>query len=72
MVTEPGHPYVGRWWPPGHVIGYEHTFVHTVADLLDAITDGSIPTPSFADGVANQRILDAFERSAKSRRWTAV
>jgi predicted dehydrogenase len=72
MVTEPGHPYVGHWWPPGHVLGYEHTFVHTVADLLDAIADGTVPAPSFVDGVANHRILDAFERSAKSRRWTAV
>ncbi len=72
IVTEPGHPYGSRWWPPGHVIGYEHTFVHTIADLLDAIADGTVPTPSFADGVANQRILDAFERSAMSRRWMAV
>jgi len=72
MVTEPGHPYVGRWWPPGHVLGYEHTFVHTVADLLDAITDGTVPTPSFADGVANQRILSAIERAAKTRRWETI
>ena len=72
MVTEPGHPYVGRWWPPGHVLGYEHTFVHTVADLLDAITDGTVPTPSFSDGVANQRILTAIERAAESRRWERV
>ena len=72
MVTEPGHPYVGRWWPPGHVIGYEHTFVHTIADLLDAITDGTVPTPSFADGVENQRILTAIERAAHSRRWESV
>lgn len=72
MVTEPGHPYMNRWWPPGHIIGYEHTFVHTIADLLDAITDGTVPAPSFADGVANQRILTAIERAAKSRRWESV
>jgi predicted dehydrogenase len=72
MVTEPGHPFVGHWWPPGHVIGYEHTFVHTIADLLDAITDGKVPTPSFADGVANQRILTAIERAASTRRWESV
>jgi predicted dehydrogenase len=72
MVTEPGHPYVGRWWPPGHVIGYEHTFVHTVHDLLEAITDSKVPTPSFSDGVANQRILASIERAAKSRRWESV
>jgi predicted dehydrogenase len=72
MVTEPGHPYVGKWWPPGHIIGYEHTFVHTVYDLLEAITDGKVPTPSFADGVANQRVLTAIENAARTRRWTAV
>lgn len=72
MVTEPGHPYVGRWWPPGHVIGYEHTFVHTVYDLLEAITDGTVPTPNFSDGVSNQRVLTAIERAAKTRRWTGV
>lgn len=69
MVTEASHPFVGRWWPPGHVIGYEHTFVHTVYDLLEAITDGKVPQPNFADGVANQRVLTAMERSSKTGRW---
>ncbi len=72
MVTEGSHPFVGHWWPPGHIIGYEHTFVHTVYDLLEAITNGTIPTPSFIDGVANQRVLTTMERSAKSRRWEVV
>ena len=72
MVTEPGHPYTGRWWPPGHIIGYEHTFVHTVYDLLDAIAGGTVPTPSFVDGVANQRVLSAIENAAKTRRWQRV
>lgn len=72
IVTESVHPFVGRWWPPGHIIGYEHTFTHTVYDLLEAIAGGTIPTPSFADGVANQRILSTIERSAKSRRWEMV
>jgi predicted dehydrogenase len=72
MVTESNHPFVGRWWPPGHIIGYEHTFVHTVYDLLEAIADEKVPSPSFADGVANQRVLTTIERSAKSRRWERV
>lgn len=72
MVTEPGHPYVGKWWPPGHIVGYEHTFVHTVYDLVEAIASGRTPSPNFADGVANQRVLHAIERSAKSRRWVTV
>ena len=72
MVTESNHPFVGRWWPPGHIIGYEHTFVHTVFDLLEAITNGTTPSPNFADGVANQRVLTAIERAATSRRWQTV
>ena len=41
VVTEPTHPYVGAWWPPGHVLGYEHTFTHEIADLLTATTRGA-------------------------------
>lgn len=72
MVTEAGHPFVDRWWPPGHIIGYEHTFTHTVFDLVEAIRTGKTPSPSFVDGVANQRVLHAIERSASSRRWVNV
>ena len=39
LVTEPSHPYIANWWPPGHVIGYEHTFVHTIADFVNAMVD---------------------------------
>jgi predicted dehydrogenase len=71
MVTEPGvHPYIHGWWPPGHIIGYEHTFTHTVFDLLEAVADNRLPEPNFVDGVKNQRVLDAIEKSAKTRRWT--
>jgi predicted dehydrogenase len=70
LVTEPGHPYIKAWWPPGHVIGYEHTFTHTIFDLLEAIADRRVPSPSFADGVANQRVLDAIERAHRTRKWT--
>lgn len=73
LVTEPEHhPYIGSWWPPGHIIGYEHTFTHTVYDLLTAIESGSSPRPSFEDGVCNQKVLAAWERSAESRRWEIV
>ncbi|GMV20134.1 MAG: oxidoreductase [Acidimicrobiia bacterium] len=72
MVTEGAHPFVGKWWPPGHIIGYEHTFTHTVFDLLEGVRTGKVPTPNFADGVANQRVLDAMTRAAKSRRWVTV
>jgi predicted dehydrogenase len=73
LVTEPEHPYVGVWWPPGHLLGYEHTFTNEVADLLDAISSGSDPEPGFDDGLRVQRVLHAVEQSAaEEARWTAV
>ncbi|WP_067488804.1 Gfo/Idh/MocA family protein [Actinomadura hibisca] len=72
LVTEPVHPYAGAWWPPGHVLGYEHTFTHQMADLLAAIAEGSDPAPSFADGLQVQRVLAAVQASAESGAWTPV
>jgi predicted dehydrogenase len=72
LVTEATHPYVGAWWPPGHIIGYEHTFVHAVHDFLTCLENDTMPTPNFRDGVKNQAVLDAVERSARSRRWEKV
>jgi predicted dehydrogenase len=73
LVTEPEHPYVGVWWPPGHLLGYEHTFTHEVADFLDAIGSGTDPAPGFDDGLRVQRVLEAVERSAAAEaKWTAV
>jgi predicted dehydrogenase len=72
-LESPHPPLFNRaWWPPGHIIGYEHTFTHTVYDLLKAVADGKVPTPNFDDGVKNQRALDAIERSAKSKQWEKV
>jgi predicted dehydrogenase len=72
MVTQPEHPYVGAWWPPGHIIGYEHTFVHAIHDFLTAIDEGRLPEPNFRHGVRNQAVLDTVERSAKSGKWEKV
>jgi predicted dehydrogenase len=73
VVTEPEHPYVGAWWPAGHGLGYEHGFTHQVVDLVQAIAKGDDPTPSFADGLQVQRVLDAVERSAAhSSTWTEI
>jgi predicted dehydrogenase len=66
QVTEPDHPYMSAWWPPGHGIGYEHTFTHEVRDLIEAIATGQQPTPSFADALQVQLVLDAVSRSAAS------
>jgi predicted dehydrogenase len=64
LVTEPDHPYVGAWWPPGHVLGWDHTFVVEAAEFLGAIDSGAAGSPSFADGLAVQRVLAAIESSA--------
>lgn len=64
LVTEPGHPYVGAWWPPGHVLGWDSTFTSQAADFLRAIADGTDPAPSFGDGLAVQQVLAAVGRSA--------
>jgi predicted dehydrogenase len=71
QVTEPTHPYMSAWWPPGHLIGYEHTFTHEVVDLLGDIAAGRDPRPSFADGLQVQQVLAAVEESAAhDGRWT--
>jgi len=64
LVTEAGHPYVGHWWPDGHIIGWEHTFVHQFADFLNSIRDDTESQPSFADGLRVQKVLAAVEGSA--------
>ncbi|RLV56208.1 gfo/Idh/MocA family oxidoreductase [Aeromicrobium phragmitis] len=70
LVTEPHHPYLEAWWPPGHILGWDHTFTTQAAEFLHAIGTGTAPAPSFEDGLAVQRVLDAVERTASDRRAT--
>jgi len=78
QATEGVHPFMGvpddggRYWPPGHIIGYEHTFINTVADLLKGIEAGESPAPTFADAVKTQAILEACEDSADEGGWIEV
>jgi predicted dehydrogenase len=73
LVTEPEHPYAAAWWPPGHGLGYEHTFTHEAKDFLEAVAAGVAPSPSFEDGLRVQRVLAAVEASAADEsRWTVV
>ena len=65
-------PYVSNWWPPGHGIGYEHTFVHAVADFVNACADGKSVQPTFEDGLKNQRVLTAVEESSQKGKWVKV
>ncbi|HLZ53378.1 MAG TPA: Gfo/Idh/MocA family oxidoreductase [Verrucomicrobiae bacterium] len=73
LVTERGvQPYIANWWPPGHLIGYEHTFVHTVADFVNACVEGKPVQPTFEDGLKNQRVLAAVEESHQKGRWVKL
>ena len=73
LVTEPTHPYLSGWWPPGHLIGYEHSFTHQIKDFVEAIGTGTAPEPSFADGLRTQLVLAAVAESAAADSiWTAV
>ena len=73
LVTEPSHPYLSAWWPPGHIIGYEHTFIHEIHDLLVALAERRDPEPSFVDGLRVQRVLAAVATSAAGdSAWTPV
>jgi predicted dehydrogenase len=69
LVTEPSHPYIDKWWPPGHIIGYEHTFIHTIADFVNAAVAAKVVQPSFKDGLQNQRVLNAVARSVRDEEW---
>ena len=73
-VTDHGgdHPYMDHWWVPGLQVGYEHSFVHQVADFLDGLATGKAAGPTFRDALATQRVCDAILSSAKSREWQTV
>ncbi|WP_406109253.1 Gfo/Idh/MocA family protein [Micromonospora globbae] len=73
LVTEGDHPYMSAWWPPGHIIGYEHSFTHQMRDFIEAIATGTDPEPSFGDALQVQLVLDAVVRSAElGSSWTDV
>ena len=72
LVTEESDPYVDRWWPPGHVIGWEHTFVHENYEFLSAVAEGDTFEPSFDDGYEVQRVLAAIQRADERGERVAV
>ncbi len=72
QVTESVHPYAGFWWPAGHVIGYEHTFVHELYEFIEAIAKDKPTSPDFSDGVKCSQILEAVDLSIEERQWVKV
>lgn len=72
QATESAHPYAGNYWPVGHIIGYEHTFINILVSALSAISRGEEPGCNMAAGLKNQKVLDAIERSNASRGWASV
>jgi predicted dehydrogenase len=71
-ITDGDHPYMKHWWVPGTQIGFEHTFVHQVADFLEALGNGTTVGPTFRDGLATDYVTDAVLESARNGRWEKV
>jgi predicted dehydrogenase len=71
-ITDGDHPYMKNWWVPGLQIGYEHTFIHQVADFLQAVGEGRDAEPTFKDGLATDYVTDAVLNSARTRQWETV
>jgi predicted dehydrogenase len=72
LATDPAHAFAEAWWPPGHTIGYEHTFIHEMVEMMNAIREDRQPVPNFNDGVKCQAVLEAVDQSIEERRWVAI
>lgn len=72
QATEGSHPYAGHYWPVGHIIGYEHTFINLLADAFTNLAEGKPISPDMNDGLLNQRVLDAVERSSETKAWVKL
>jgi len=71
-VTDGDHPYMGNWWVPGLQIGYEHSFVHHVADFLKSLESGTPCEPTFRSALETQKVCEAVLTSAKDRTWQKI
>jgi predicted dehydrogenase len=70
--TEAEHPYSPAYWPSGHIIGYEHTFMNLFVEFMNGIAQGVSPAPNFEDGVRNQKVLAAVEQSTQNGGWVQI
>ncbi|WP_273717020.1 Gfo/Idh/MocA family protein [Alkalihalobacillus pseudalcaliphilus] len=71
-VTDEPHAFSSHWWPTGHPIGYEHTFIHAFVEFMKAIRENRLPNPNFYDGVKSQQVLEAVEKSISQKSWVQV
>lgn len=72
LVTDGDHPYLGKWWVPGLIIGYEHSFIHQVADFLDGLRTGNAAAPTFREALETNRVCDAILASGRSGSWVSL
>jgi predicted dehydrogenase len=72
LVTDGEHPYLGKWWVPGLSIGYEHSFVHAVAEFIEGLTSGKAASPTFREALETTKVCDAIIKSGKTRKWVSV
>ena len=72
LVTDGDHPYLGKWWVPGLIIGYEHSFVHQVADFLEGLRSGKPTVPTFREALEANRVCDAILASGQSGQWVSL
>ncbi|MEO8241591.1 MAG: Gfo/Idh/MocA family oxidoreductase [bacterium] len=72
LVTDGDHPYLGKWWVPGLIIGYEHSFTHQVADFLDGLRSGKPAAPTFREALEANRVCDAIIASGQSGQWVSL
>jgi predicted dehydrogenase len=72
LVTDGDHPYLGKWWVPGLIIGFEHSFVHTMADFITAMDSDTPAGPTVRDALETNRLCDAIIASGKSGTWETL
>ncbi len=72
LATEEDHPYAGNWWPPGHMLGYEHGFTNAASDLIQSIANNQNCSPDFQDGAQCIAVLEAVDQSIETASWSSV
>ncbi|MFJ7974513.1 Gfo/Idh/MocA family protein [Peribacillus sp. NPDC096379] len=70
--TEEPHPYANAYWPAAHIIGYEHTFINLIVELMKGLEQGESTSPNFVDGYINQAIMEAVEKSSENKTWEKI